>query len=198
MTSITWILLAVTAYGLLHSYLASHSFKRIARQALGAAAFARYYRLLYNLTGGITLLPVLALPILLPDRPLYAMPSPWNMLFLAGQGLAAFLVAVAVVQTGALDFLGLSQLAMRETEDRKLVVSGFYRWVRHPLYFFSILFFWLTPTMSWNLAAFYAAATLYFIIGAVFEERKLEAHFGEDYRRYKARTPMILPLFRSK
>jgi protein-S-isoprenylcysteine O-methyltransferase Ste14 len=193
MISIFWILAGMMAYGLLHSFLASHFFKNAVRRTLGEGAFQRYYRLFYNVMGVITLLPVLALPFLLPDQPLYALRGPWRWLFLAGQGISALLVAATVVQTGALDFLGLRQLAMRESKDQELVVSGFYRWMRHPLYFFSILFFWLSPTMTWNLAALYAGATLYFIVGAIFEERKLEAHFGEAYRRYKARTPMIVP-----
>ncbi len=198
MNSVLLILAAMAAYGLLHSFLASLFFKNAVRRALGEGFFDRYYRLFYNLVGVVTLLPVIALPVLLPDRPLYALPAPWRWLFLAGQGLSALLVAAAVIQTGALDFLGLRQLASREKQDSDLVVSGFYRLVRHPLYFFSILFFWMTPTMTWNLAAFYAGATLYFIVGALFEERKLEAHFGDDYRRYRARTPMILPGLRRR
>lgn len=52
--------------------------------------------------------------------------------------------------------------------------------------------------MSWNVLAFNIAATLYMIIGAVFEERKLRAEFGAAYDEYAHRTPMLIPGFRFK
>ena len=35
---------------------------------------------------------------------------------------------------------------------------------------------------------------LYAAVGSVFEERKLLAEFGDDYRRYQATHPRLLPL----
>jgi hypothetical protein len=35
---------------------------------------------------------------------------------------------------------------------------------------------------------------LYFIVGAWLEERKLEAHFGAAYRKYRSRVPGLIPL----
>ncbi len=40
---------------------------------------------------------------------------------------------------------------------------------------------------------FYIGITLYFIIGAIFEERKLLREFGEAYAAYKKSTAMIIP-----
>ena len=44
-----------------------------------------------------------------------------------------------------------------------------------------------------NLLAFNLGATLYFITGAVFEERKLLKAFGRTYSNYRKRTPMLVP-----
>jgi len=35
--------------------------------------------------------------------------------------------------------------------------------------------------------------TVYLIIGAFFEERKLDREFGQAYRDYKNSTPMFIP-----
>jgi protein-S-isoprenylcysteine O-methyltransferase Ste14 len=40
----------------------------------------------------------------------------------------------------------------------------------------------------------YIGATLYIIIGAYFEERKLLRDFGDAYAGYKRKTPMLIPL----
>jgi methanethiol S-methyltransferase len=37
--------------------------------------------------------------------------------------------------------------------------------------------------------------TLYILVGAVLEERKLLHEFGDVYARYQQETPMLLPRF---
>jgi protein-S-isoprenylcysteine O-methyltransferase Ste14 len=189
-----WIILfAVTLYGIVHSMLASTGAKALARRWLGAPA-DRSYRLAYNLFAGVSLLPVLALPILLPDRELYTIPTPWSLVALAIQGLALLALIVGLWQTGVWSFLGLEQL-WRPDEDGepRLVVRGLYRWVRHPLYTAGLVFIWFTPIMTVNLLALYTGLTLYLVIGAYFEERRLLRDYGEAYAEYQRRTPMLIP-----
>ena len=187
------ILLAVALYGIVHSFLASKSAKAIAQRWLGASA-GRGYRLAYNIFAVVSLLPVLALPILLPDRPLYRIPSPWAYLAVAVQGMALLALLVGLWQTGVWSFLGLEQLQRPvEGGESRLVVSGLYRWVRHPLYTAGLVFLWFTPLMTVNLLALYAGLTLYLVVGASFEERKLLREFGADYAEYRQRTPMLIP-----
>ena len=51
--------------------------------------------------------------------------------------------------------------------------------------------------MTRNLLLLFAALTVYILIGAYFEERKLQRTFGPDYAAYKAKTPFLFPcLFR--
>ena len=191
-----WILLAMALYGLQHSFLASRMLKGWLRDRLGGGFMDRYYRLVFNVLGGLTLLPVLALVFFLPDAPIYTVPSPWSLLLRLGQGVSSLVVALAVAQTGALDFLGLSQAAGPDAPPPELVTDGFYSRVRHPLYTFSILFLWLNPVMTWNWAALSLGSTLYFYVGAIFEERKLRTYFGEAYEEYRERTPMLVPRIR--
>ncbi len=200
MTTGFWIiLLATLIYGILHSLLASNRAKRMAEQAWGVRAARRWYRLGYVMVVSVTVLPVLALPVFLPDVPIYTIPSPWRWLTLLGQGLGLAALAAGVIQTGALRFMGIRQVLEDSPQSggaqpERLVVTGLYRWVRHPLYSASLLILWLSPVMTWNFLALSLGFTAYMLIGAYFfEEPKLIEQFGSAYEEYRRKTPMIIP-----
>jgi protein-S-isoprenylcysteine O-methyltransferase Ste14 len=109
-----------------------------------------------------------------------------------GQLISVILLGIAFLQTDSLSFVGLRQLFEKE-ESGALVVHGFYKVVRHPLYTFSLLFLWLTPTASQNSLTVYIGSTFYILIGVLFEERKLLREFGKTYADYKKSTPMLIP-----
>ena len=194
MESFSEIFLAVAAYGVLHSILASPWMKALAEQRLGLFA-KRFYRLFFNLVAGLTLIPVFWLAWHSPDYPLYIIPAPLVFLTLLVQAGAAGCALAALLQTGMADFIGLEQLFRDEkvVKPTALTVTGFYHWVRHPVYTFGLFYIWLTPMMTTNLLALYLAATVYILVGIYFEERKLLDDFGQDYAEYRSRTPMLLP-----
>ena len=155
------ILFSLALWGVVHSVLASH----LAKDLFG---FRRLYRLLYNVFSVITFAPILYLLAILEDSPLYQVPAPWSFVLRGGQLLSALLLLVAVLQTDTLSFVGLRQL-FEEEKSGQLVTRGLYKVVRHPLYLFSLLFLWLSPSMSVNSLVFNIVVTLYFVIGAYFE-----------------------------
>jgi protein-S-isoprenylcysteine O-methyltransferase Ste14 len=186
-----WLIFSIAVWGVVHSLTASHSFKDFLRRTLGAG-FMKFYRLVYNIFSVISIAPILYLMLVLPDKNLYQISAPWSYLMRAGQGFSAFLLMVSLLQTDVLSFAGFRQL-VEEERPGKLVVSGMYRFVRHPLYTFGLLTLWLSPSVSLNSFVAYFAFTLYILAGIYFEERKLLREFGQAYADYKTVTPMLIP-----
>jgi len=189
--SISILLLSLSLWGVVHSLLASLFVKDMMRGLLGSSRF-RFYRLGYNVFAALSFLPVLYLMRTLPDQLVYAVPNPWNYLLTGGQSLSVLLLLVALMHTDVLSFAGVSQL-FNNPEDGTLVTKGLYRYVRHPLYTFSLLIIWLAPIQTQNSLVVYVGATMYVMIGAWFEERKLLKNYGQAYAEYQLRTPMLIP-----
>jgi protein-S-isoprenylcysteine O-methyltransferase Ste14 len=190
--NILYLVSGIALWGIVHSLLASNRIKDSARRTWGDG-FMRLYRLGFNIFSVLSFLPILYLMVTLPDQSLYSVPAPWNALMLVGQGISAVLLIVGVLQTDTLSFVGLSQLFTAEEKPSGLITKGLYRYVRHPLYTFGLLFIWLSPSVSLNSLIVYLAATIYTVVGAIFEERKLLREFGPAYAEYKRVTPMLIP-----
>jgi protein-S-isoprenylcysteine O-methyltransferase Ste14 len=194
MTISFWlILLAVFSYGLLHTLLASKKVKAFINNRFGSKT-EQWYRLAYNLIAVFTLLPILLLPIIFPDKEIYRIHFPWIILTMAIQLSAVIFLFLGLRQTGITSFIGLRQLLLPEDiSPPRLVTGGLYRYVRHPLYTAGLVFIWLIPIMTWNLLALIIGLSAYLIIGAYFEERKLLLDFGDAYADYRRHTPMLVP-----
>ena len=76
---------------------------------------------------------------------------------------------------------------------QKFSVYGPYLWVRHPLYFFVLLLIWSCPDLTLDRLFFNFLWTAWIIIGTVLEERDLLSDFGDDYRQYQGKVPMLIP-----
>jgi protein-S-isoprenylcysteine O-methyltransferase Ste14 len=192
--NIVALVLFFVSYAVVHSLLASLRVKKWARRVFGPST-DRWYRLFYNVFAVITFLPLFFLLAILPDHTLYIVPTPWRWMMVGGQLLALLGMGVAAIQTNPFHFIGISQLfAENSTEHSTFIVSGFYNWVRHPIYFFALLFIWLTPLMTFNLFVTYLLFTIYFYSGSIYEERRLVAEFGAAYQEYQQRVPRLIPI----
>ena len=194
MNSSLTLILATVLYSAVHSLTASNPFKDWVYMRFGPAA-RRWYRLGYNLWAGVSFLPVLWLLATLSDQVLYILPMPWTLLAVAAQGVGALLILVGIRQTGALSFLGFRQLLSpgQPEAETALDQSGLYAWVRHPLYTAGLVVIWLTPMMTRNLLTLFVILSIYLVVGAWLEEKRLVRAYGAAYIEYQGKVPMLLP-----
>jgi protein-S-isoprenylcysteine O-methyltransferase Ste14 len=96
------------------------------------------------------------------------------------------------------DLFGLRQVILHFRRRRyahgPFMERSLYKLVRHPLMTGFIIAFWATPTMTAGHLLFAAVTTSYIVfVGIRLEERNLMRILGEDYLRYRRRTPMLIP-----
>ena len=122
----------------------------------------------------------------------------------AWQWSGAVAVGLYVVWTFGLQLILFGAMSINWRELAGLAEPGpaefhtpfLYTIVRHPIYLGVILTLWAAPRMTHGRLLFAAAMTLYILIGIHFEERDLERTFGDVYRVYKERVPMLIPSLR--
>jgi protein-S-isoprenylcysteine O-methyltransferase Ste14 len=114
----------------------------------------------------------------------------WLLAIIAWAG--GGLIYARLPEFGLPRFTGKAELQAGPGE---LITSGMHAYVRHPIY----LGHWLMLT-GWTLAANSRALLCLWLLAVVsgalmlsVEERELTARFGEAYRIYQRRVPMILP-----
>jgi len=181
----------LVVFSVVHSVLAADRVREPATRLLGG--HSSRYRVLYNLVA----VALLAATLLLAGG---EYPVVWRTrgvlraVFLGIQAvaLAGFLLTFRSFNLGG--FLGLKE-PPHGMGDR-LATEGMYGLCRHPLYFFTSLFFsaWPTMNLKWFIVAVWLWAYSY--LGSIFEERKLLRTFGAPYARYRATHPRLMPLGR--
>ena len=119
-------------------------------------------------------------------------------LILTGLMFAGFLIVLyASFLIDHFDLFGLRQVFLylrgKAYTDKPFATPTLYKLVRHPLYVGWIVAFWATPDMTYGHMLFSIVTTAYMFMAITLEERDLGRFLGDDYRRYRERTPIILP-----
>jgi len=84
---------------------------------------------------------------------------------------------------------------------QKLVIDGPYAYCRNPMTLGMIIFYlgisvWIGSLSSIGLTVLFTALIIAYV--KLVEEKELEARFGEEYIRYKKKTPFLIPKRRKK
>ena len=114
-------------------------------------------------------------------------------------GGASFVLSMIVLQQ-AYQTLGQNWSPKIDVrEGQKLVTTGIYGLIRHPIYAGIWLWAIANALLLHNLIAGPTMIVLFAILyftRTPREEEMMRAHFGEDYRQYEKRTGRVIPRFR--
>lgn len=152
-----------------------------------------FYRLYYTVFAFASLGVVLIMQVTTPPYALFIR----NITTIAG-GIAISLFGLTIMSICILKYFirlsGVKALIESKTKN-ELMITGIHRFVRHPMYSSTFIFIWglliLFPYLSVLIAD--VIITVYTLIGLRFEEKKLEKEFGNAYKIYKKKVPMLIP-----
>jgi len=114
------------------------------------------------------------------------------------RGISGVLVSTYVTFT---KMAGRAPMEERSGRVEPLVITGPYRYVRHPLYFGVVVM-----VLGWGLLTAYSFVLLstviiffwFALVVARFEEIELRALFGQQYKDYSNEVPMMIPFVKLK
>lgn len=189
-----------TLYGFTHSLLASLKFKNLLKANFGK--LIAFYRLTFNV------IALLGLYLIWdfgphPSLLIYELPYPYDLIVTALQIPVAAGIIWCFKYICFREFIGISQINRffkdeydeNELDERMTFrAEGPYRFSRHPLYLFSILFLLFRPEMNLFYLTMFVSFVIYFYIGSVYEEKKLVKIFGSDYINYQNNVSKIFPV----
>ncbi len=192
------IFLLFAVYAWVHSVLASYKVKESFKKNFGS--LIAFYRLGYNLFAIVSLYLIYELSPK-PHVIIYDLQNPFDMLILIPQFIALIGLLWSFKYICVKEFLGINQVkryiqknySSDLDEDLTLTIGGPYKYSRHPIYFFSIMFLLFRPTMDLFYLTYFILIVAYFYIGAYYEEKKLVRSFGDIYTRYQESVPQIFP-----
>ena len=208
-SAVLHVALAVTAFGVVHSLLASRGAKRLAERAFGERPARGGYRFAYNSVAvGMSL--GLTRYVLRHRGPVvYALRGPAAVVVRAGQLAAIGVTLRASVEAG---FPGLSGFGPvqswrtgaplqpmpasqgpAERAPGDFTPTGAFLRTRNPLNAYAVPVVWLAPRATAGRIAFNTVATVYFLLGSWHANAMLAARHGDAWRPYERQVPLFIP-----
>jgi len=198
------VALICLAFFTLHSLMVAEWFKSLAARVLGRSLMQGWYRLTYTALSVLSLLICIWLIFRIPDHYIYSFPwwLSWPMHLVQLAALLFGYMSYRQLRTG--EFTGRTQAGrylrgeeqagdMEGITDEGLTREGGYGVVRNPLYLAGIVVFAFEPDITRNWATLSVLAILYFVWGALIEERRMRSRLGDEYRSYMKDIPLLIP-----
>ncbi len=193
------LIILFALYGFIHSILASIKVKMFIRKTFGN--LIAFYRLAFNIFAVVGLYIIWDLAPQ-PFLQIYILPKPYDYLVLIPQLLSLVGMIWCFRYISFREFIGLNQIDRylkneysenELDENYTLRIEGPYKYSRHPIYFFSIIFIMFRSEMNLFYLTMFISFTAYFYIGSYYEEKKMVRLFGDEYRNYQKKVPKIFP-----
>ncbi|TNE73377.1 hypothetical protein EP331_04600 [bacterium] len=189
-------------FAVVHSITAQDAFKSAFLKRF--PIMKHYYRAIYSL---ISVLYLGAWYYYLPPISVtfYSVEKPYSHFFDVVRIVSVIGLTHAVYISYPFIFIGLKQIFLHKEHpfhldepkmDNTLRIRSVYRFMRHPMYFWSILYVLMNPNMTDRNLYLFVLFTAYFYWGSFPEEKKLEERFGTAYTNYKNEVPRLIPSFK--
>jgi protein-S-isoprenylcysteine O-methyltransferase Ste14 len=194
------IILLFVLFSLPHSVLASLNFKKKMQERIGTKI--AFYRIFYNLFALVSFY----LFYIISPKPavtIYDLDYPFDIAMIFFQVLSLLGLWWSLRPIDLKEFLGLQQVlrylqnnySSDELDEKpKLQFEYAFKYVRHPIYFFSILFLGFRPSMDLFYFVMFILIVIYFYVGSIYEEKKLVNIFGVQYVEYQQKVPRMFPI----
>lgn len=185
--TLCWVAFCVS-----HSLFASGWWKKAMKNLLGEAY--RFYRFLYSIFSAVSLAAVVYFLIEIESRFVWQF-SQYILIFAVILGVSGVVIMLYCMRKYFATVTGIKQFSNVNGHDNTLQTQGLHARVRHPLYLGTLLFIWslffFWPYLSNLLSCL--LVTIYTVAGIRMEERKLVQEFGQQYKEYALRVPMLIP-----
>jgi protein-S-isoprenylcysteine O-methyltransferase Ste14 len=158
----------------------------------------RYYRIFYNITATISLIPIMVFAQKLPQLIYFQ----WDGYFIILQ-IFFILISLIIFVAGSRNydfkqFIGIQQILDKSvhkslSKSGKLKTEGILNITRHPWYTAFFILIWARDLNSTSLII-NIIFSIYLVVGTYLEEQKLKIEFGEAYTKYQKDVSMLLPI----
>jgi len=184
-------------FGVQHSVMARPAFKKVWTKIVPKSVERSTYVLFTAII--LAAIYVYWIPI---EGTVWAASGVWATVLTVFFFVGFLIVLLSTFLINHFELFGLQQVWYRfqgkDLPEPKFVTPMFYRWVRHPLYLGFIIALWAAAVMSVSHLLFAAIWTAYIFVAVGYEERDLIGIFGEKYRDYADRVPMMFPFGKRK
>ncbi|MCF8068124.1 MAG: hypothetical protein K9L30_06020 [Desulfobacterales bacterium] len=171
----------------------------------------RFYRLIFNIIALLTFIPIAFYGYSIHEIAIFTWNGFFNILRFIFITLAALLFYAGARQYDILQFTGIRQAQSGNSSGRMMSesgnmnISGVLGITRHPWYLGAIIIIWSAAgTLYLSTLITNIVLTIYLIVGANLEEKKLIKEIGIPYEKYRKKVSMLFPYryllnrFRSK
>lgn len=179
----------------LHSALITKTVTDYMKRKLGH--HYRFYRLYFNIISLVTFAPFLYYSVSHRGPLVFRWEGSLVIIKYLLLAMSIYLFIAGARHYSMSQFFGIDQIRTGQTnrtlsEYDTFDTSGILSAIRHPWYTGGIMVIWSSDIYMSSLLN-NIVVSVYFVVGAFLEERKLLLEFGETYRKYQKHVSMLIP-----